>query len=336
MQVSERVNALDCYGTETPANDPEKALEAAGADFDLRKVPLDEWSGKPSGAGLHVVVREDTGTAIGQVGDNYKCFDNRSIFVPVTKPLIEAGARIERFQSLDDGRRAFMRLAWDDEHNLRVGGKVGDIVGRRCIISTAHDGKWAAKFSLQMLRLICSNGMTVPVGAYDMGLTHTVGGEQQLADLTQMVPMIEQYVPRFQVAADILATTEVKATDDRCSDIVQKIVDPSKLAGETKQGSPNRASLRVSRIMELFDGKQPGSDNRAVCNTGWGLYNAAVDYLTHGMGEDKPNGKDRTEQRFRSLLPGGTASRSILRAWDIVTKGLEVSGEIDAAVARLN
>ena len=38
MQVSERVNALDCYGTETPANDPEKALEAAGADFNLRKV----------------------------------------------------------------------------------------------------------------------------------------------------------------------------------------------------------------------------------------------------------------------------------------------------------
>lgn len=331
--VSERVNALDSFGVVAPKNDPRAALKAAGADFSLRKVSLEEWAGRPCGAGLHVVVREDTDTAIGQVGDNYTCFDNDEFFVPVATALIEqTGAHIDRFQSLDDGRRAFMRLSWDESHNIRVGGRVGDIVGRRCIVSTAHDGKWAAKFSMQMLRLICSNGMVVPVGTADMALTHTVGGQQQLADLSAIAPLIEQYQRQFETAANLLAETPIKPTDALCEQIVKRIADPNSLAGETKKKEPNRAAQRIAAIMELFDGKQPGFDNRAMRNTGWGLYNAAVDHMTHGTGEKA----EKVEQRFRSLLPGGTANRGIVRAWSIVTDGLGVSDRIRDAVAALN
>lgn len=329
------LNALDSYGTAVTGTDPVAALVAAGGDFTLRKEPLDKWSGKPCGKGLHVVIREDTETAIGQVGDNYEPFPNRDFFGPVASALIEqTGARIERFASLDDGRRAFMRLAWDDSHNLSIGGaKVGDIVGRRCIISTAHDGKWAGKFSMQMLRLICSNGMVAPIGAADMTLTHTVGGHQQLADLKGMAPTIELYVRQFQMAADMLADIPLMPSDPRCEAIIKRVCDPKGSAKDTQKGEPNRAKARIAAVMGLFDGKQPGAENRAVCNTGWGLYNAIVDHLTHGTGT---RGKNVAEQRYKSLLPGGPAARQIVSAWTEVTDGLGLTKAIETELAKLN
>jgi hypothetical protein len=302
-------------------------MRAAGALFGLRKVSLTEWSGKPANPDLFVVVREDTETVIGQVGRNYTCFPNSEFFVPVAEALVGTGAQITRFQMIDGGTRAFMRLAWPEDQNLRIGPpKVGDIVGRRAILSTSHDGKYAGKFVLQMLRLICSNGMTIPVGEYDMALTHTKGGKQQLVDLTKLVPRIETYIHRFQVAADMLAETRIDAGTDRATDIIAKIADPRETGKE-------RATKRITRIAELFDGGQPDSENRAIKNTGWGLYQATVDFFTHEKGT---RGKNEQEQRFKSLLPGGPANREIVRAWGIVTDGLGVTDALKSELVSVN
>ncbi|KKM63518.1 hypothetical protein LCGC14_1510620, partial [marine sediment metagenome] len=205
---STRINALDSFGTPSSSRtDPIKAMEAADGLYGLRKVLLAEFAGcKSSDANddLHVVVRTDTGRAIGAVGNSYECFANREFFGPTADALIETGARIDRFQTLADGTRAFMRLSWADDLNLTIGRpKVGDLVGRRCTLSTSHDGKWAGKFTFQMLRLACSNGMTAPVGTFDTTLTHTVGGHQQLIDLQKLVPLIDLYVRQFEHAANV-------------------------------------------------------------------------------------------------------------------------------------
>jgi hypothetical protein len=190
---------------------------------------------------------------------------------------------------------------------------------------------------MQMLRLACENGMVVPVGAYDMNMFHTVGGKLQLVELAQMIPSIETYVAKFQVAADILADTRIKAGSDEAMDIISKIADPKGGAKDKSSGEPNLAKSRVLRIAELFDGQQPGADTASVKDTGWGLYNAAVDYFTHDKGTR--GGDDagrRLEQRFKSLLPGGSANKEIVRSWGIVTDGLGVTDAINAEVAAVN
>lgn len=335
MVANRRINALDSFGsTVTSKKDPYAAMRKAGGLFSLKKVSLSKFSGVRCNDDLHVVVRTDTGAAIGQVGNNYEPFDNGAFFGPVAEALVETGAEITKFQMLDNGTRSFMRLAWPADKNLRIGKpKVGDIVGRRATLSTSHDGKFAGKFTLQMLRLACVNGMTIPVGAYAMDMFHTVGGRQQLVELFNMVPTIETYIRQFQVAADMLAETPVVAGSKLANDIITKIVDPNKAAKDTSCGDPNMAKQRFNRVAELFAGQQPGSDNAAVKNTGWGLYNASVDYFTH----DKiTHGENPTEQRFKSLLPGGQGSREIIRAWNIVTDGLGVSDAIDAELATVN
>jgi len=335
MKMSRLVNPLDAFGTQSPsATDPLAAIRAAGGAFGLKKISLAEFSGQKANPDLHVVVRSDTREAIGQVGNHYTCYDNERFFVPVASALIKTGARITRFQQLDNGARAFMRLAWDSDHNLRVGGKVGDIVGRRCMLSTSHDGKWAAKFSLEMLRLACSNGMILPVGAYDMSLFHTVSGEQQIVELTGLAPVMDKYVRRFSLAADLLAKTPIKPNDPRCLEIVRRIVDPQESAGVKKgDGSPNRGQVRINRVMSLFDGGQPGADNRAVANTGWGLFQAVNHFYNHDGGT---RGEDTVALRFKSLLPGGQGQKSIVRAWNVVTAGLGVDKELESALVELN
>jgi len=332
--VSTRHNALDSFGsTVRNKKDPYEAMRKAKGLFGLKKMSLAEFSGTPANPDLHVVVRTDTGEAIGQVGNNYEVFPNESFFGPTAEALVEAGAEITKFQMLDRGTRSFMRLAWPDDANLRIGKpKVGDIVGRRATLSTSHDGKYAGKFTLMMLRLACENGMTVPVGSFDMNMFHTVGGKQQLVELSNMIPTVETYVRQFQVAADMMAEVPVKAGSDLAMKIIGKVADPKGGAKDTSGGTPNLAKSRVMRIAELFEGEQPQADNVAIKDTGWGLYNACVDFFTHDKGTRGQNESERLEQRFKSLLPGGPAQREIVRAWGVVTDGLGVSNAIAAAV----
>lgn len=329
-------NALDSFGIKSPSRtDPILAMRAAGALFGLKKVSLADFAGVPANDDLHVVVRTDSGQAIGQVGKSYECFPNELFFGPTATALIEeTGAEIDRFQMLDHGVRSFMRLSWPSDRNICIGRpKVGDIVGRRCTLSTSHDGKYAGKFSLSMLRLMCSNGMTAPVGEYEFGLTHTVGGHQQLIDFQKLVPMIDRYIRQFEIAANILVETPALVTDDRTVSIVRKLVDPTQKAGEKKNGETNRAQDRVNRVMSLFDGGQPGADSLECRNTGWGLYQAANHFFTHEKGT---RGENKNEQRFKSLLPGGPANKEIVRAWGVVTEGLGVTEQIESQLALMN
>ena len=326
-------NALDSFGTanKKTAGSAADLIRQHGAAFKLEKVPLCDWSGRASIAGQFVVVRKDTNTAIGMVGENYAPLDNLDFFCPIADALVEGtGAKIDRFSTLDDGARAIMRLSWDQDFRIG-GGKVGDIVGRRAVITTSHDGKWAGKLILQALRLACSNGMTVPVGESEFGLTHSSNGKRQLADIVRMIPKIHDYFMQFQAAAEIMARTPILSTDTRCLDIIKKVMDPDKRSADTKSGELNKAGERVDRIHSLFT-KQAGADNRAIKGTAWGLFNAFTDYYNHGK---STCGENETEQRFRSLLPGrngGAAARDIVRAYGIVTKELKIEKAIAAAV----
>lgn len=335
VTTSTRTNALDSWGTRSPSKtDPMAALKAAGGLFGLRKETLAEYTGKPANPDLHVVVRtggDMPDTALGQVGNNYECFDNESFFGPTAEALIGTGARIDRCQLLDRGTRTFMRFSWDKDRNLIIGRpKVGDMVGMRGMLSTSHDGKWAGKFTLQMLRLVCSNGMTVPCGKFETTLTHTIGGHQQLADLTKLLPMIETYVRQFEGSANVLAETHIDMDDAKQRKnvwaIAAKMVDPAGKAGNKRDGSANRATERVNRVMELFGGGQPGATEREIAGTGWGLFNAGVDWFTHETGT---RGENKGQQRFKSLLPGGPAATQIVKAWDAVVDGLGVRGEME-------
>lgn len=339
MVASRLVNPLDAFGTKiTDPTDPVRALKDAGALFGLKKVSLAQFSGGKANSDLHVVIRTDTGQAIGAVGNSYEPFTNRSFFVPTAEALIkETGARIDSVSILDDGTRAFMRLSWPADRNIVIGRpEVGDIVGRRCTLSTSHDGKWAGLFTLQLLRLICSNGMVAPIGRYETRLTHTVGGHQQLIDLQKLIPMIDRYIRQFQVASNILVNTPVDPKAKKTLAIVRKIVDPTSKAAERKAGGANPAQTRINRVMELFGGEQPGGSEVESRGTGWGLYQAANHFFTHEKGTRGDNPTTIRMQRFKSLLPGGPADKDIARAWSVVTDGLGVSERIAAEVAALN
>ena len=180
-----------------------------------------------------------------------------------------------------------------------------------------------------MLRLACSNGMTIPIGCYDETLIHSTGGHTRLKDLQKLAPRIEQYVSQFEQVSNLLVETPIKPSDPRCLEIVQRMVDPKKTAKELKGGGENRASERVNRVMRLFDGEQPEADNSSIKNTGWGLYQAGVHYYTHEQGT---RGENEQEQRFKAQLPGGSANREIIKAWGAVTEGLGVADMVESMV----
>lgn len=333
VRQSTRVNSLDAFGDQIPKTlrrNPEAALAEVGGDYGLEKKTLSEWSGMPANDDIHAIIRTDTGACIGAVGNKYKPFSNVEFFVPPAQALIDTGAEIERIQITDGGTRAFMRLSWSDEFNVKVGDrKVGDIVGRRAILSTSHDSKYAGKCILQMLRLACSNGMTIPVAPYEVTLIHTSGGEQQLIDMTELAPTIGDYVEKFEVASEIMAGTKV--SEKRTEELVVKVADPGGHASTNKDGSNNKAMDRVSTMLRLINGMQPEGDGKALKNTAWGVYQGCVDWYTHRGGST-----DDSELGFKRLLPGasgGSASKQIVKAWNVITSELDLTDQIKAATS---
>ncbi len=339
-------NALDNFGIKAKNHaDPLEVMNRANALFKLKKVPLSEWSGKDANDDLHVVVREDTNQAISTVGKAYTTFDNESFFVPVATALVnETGARIDRFQMLNNGTKSFMRISWPQDKNIVIGRpKVGDIVERRCTLSTSHDGTMCGRFSMQMLRLICSNGMTAPVGQYQLNLTHTISGEFQLNQMEKMAIVADRYVNQFEAAANIMVDTRITPKDDRTLNIIKRVVDSKEQADETKKGDPNQAQKRINRVMELFDGGQPGADTDELKNTAWGLYQSLNHYYTHdknvrvGLPETDPSFATRQiESRFKNLIPGGHWNNRMIDAWNVVTDDLNISNQISEMVATFN
>lgn len=335
MVAATRVHPSDAFGTKSPSKkNPMSALRAAEADFTLRKTPLSEIlpAGMSCLPSQHVVIREDTNTVIGQVGESYETVDNMEFFAPIAESLVEqSGAQIERFAMTNDGRLGHMRLSWADDRNIVIGRpKVGDIVARRATLSTSHDGTRCGKMVLEMLRLACLNGMTVPCGQAEFYLTHTRGGKDQLAEIIRMVPQIEAYVRQFTVAGTIMSETGIDFNDKRCLEIVSKVMDPKKSAGNKKSGGRNQSQNRIDDVMTLLS-RQPGAESREIKGTAWGLFNGFADYFTHSRGENKS-----TEARFKALVPGkngGAGNREIVRAWNVVVDECGVRKAIDAASA---
>jgi len=330
--MSLRINALDNFGTPATramATDPMAVIRAAGADFDLESVSLNSL-GILSNDDLYCVRRSDDGRIIGQVGNQYAPMSNRDFFVPLAEALIEhTGARIERFAELGGGNRAFMRLMWEDDIKVGPNSKVGDVVGRRATLHTGHDGKWAGKLSLQMLRLICLNGMLVPVGKHEFTVVHSKGGVATLADIVRMIPRIDEYTTKFKAAAGVLIETPVTPTKAR--EVITSFVDPKDNAGETKNGEDNKTRQRVNRVWNLFNGGQPGAGTKAMKGTAWGVYNALTDDRQYGGRTSGDN--TEAEKRFKMMLPGGSANRGIIQAWDTTIDKLELRTAINAAVS---
>jgi hypothetical protein len=211
--------------------------------------------------------RKDTGEVFATVTDRYELLQNA--------PLVDCTESLFREKGMTGWKRkevvthggARMRALYDFPN---IGGKVdGQDLIFRLKVQNSFDGSLRASFQVGLVRLICSNGMAVPVNTLNLTKKHTASLETSFVGsaLDHAVQSFRTALPDFQKMSEMPVSQKDGKT------ILFNLAD-RKVFSERHAEAINEIWERPRNL--------------------WNLYNAATQHFTHNV-EAGSRGKPRFE-----------------------------------------
>jgi uncharacterized protein DUF932 len=205
------------------------------------------------------LIRSDTHQVLNVVSDRYKLIPHATLFSPVADALDALSLSVERevVETGMDG--AYARMMWvfgDLEMEVRKGDPI------RLALIARNSYNYEAKFDLSVgaFRLVCENGLMVPVGgaAYGMKRKH-VGAFSVEAAIGEVQTYMSQ-------TPDMIAAWKRWVKVDCSSEMLEAVLKNQTLIGK-------KAS---EQVLEYY-----GTQKQTV----WDAYNALTWYATHNVNE---------------------------------------------------
>ena len=280
----------------------EIAYRMAGLDWEVEKRTIIVPPTYEGGVNLPLpdhkaVVRKDTNTVLGLVGNGYRCFQNLEM-ANFADELVEDGSlRIHTAGSLRGGAKVWLL------------GKIGsteivptDRVDHYLFLWNGHDGKSALRCAFTTVRVVCANTARVALSqsrGEGISIRHTknmalkVGEARRVLDIGQKAfAESDEFMKKM---SDIPMTTSDWI--DFCLTIFPS--PPVSEDGEFSKRAMTRADNNRSTLTSLYhDGR--GARIPGVQGTAWGAYNAITEYAGYHR-------QTRGDQRFESLMMGSGA-----------------------------
>jgi hypothetical protein len=240
--------------------DTEDERVSAAYDYEVECAPLFSDHGPTRFFGTR---RKDTGEIFATVTSAYEVLQNRQ--------LVEAAEAAFRTKGMTGWKRkvvvtyggARCYVIYDFPG---IGGKVaGQDLTFRLKIQNSFDGTIRASFVVGLFRLICSNGLAMPVGTLNLTQKHTTALEIDFVGRT-----VEQALKAFFDALPFFESmTAIRVSQDEGKAIVQGFGERHLLG--------RRQADAIVRIWE----HPRHEEDRA--RTLWNLYNAVTQHLTHDV-----------------------------------------------------
>jgi len=241
-------------------NDTEDERVSSAYDYEVECAPLFSDNGPTRFFGTR---RKDTGEIFATVTSAYEVLQNRQ--------LVEAAEAAFRAKGMTGWRRkvvvtyggARCYVIYDFPG---IGGRVaGQDLTFRLKIQNSFDGTIRASFVVGLFRLICSNGLAMPVGTLNLTQKHTTALEIDFVGRT-----VEQALKAFFDALPFFESmTAIRVSQDEGKAIVQGFGERHLLG--------RRQADAIVRIWE----HPRHEEDRA--RTLWNLYNAVTQHLTHAL-----------------------------------------------------
>ena len=272
------------YGTKFEKGFTSKdALKHAGLDYE---VELQELSTGSQVLDSHkAVVRTDSDSVLGVVGNGYEPLQNKDAFRFFDAIVEGKEARYETAGALKGGRQIWL-LA-------KINGQIpiikDDIVDKFFLLTNRHDGMGSVSGRVTPVRVVCDNTLTAAMG-------HNVKEEVRIVHRGNVAD-------RLEFAGTLLA--RVGAFYDELSEVYRKfakinikekqmkayvaealrpygsIKDEQQVIDELKEEAQStRLITEVNKVMELVETGR-GTDIKGVRGTLWGTYNAITEYVDH-------------------------------------------------------
>lgn len=231
-------------------------------NYEVEKQTLHLPSGKATE--YFGTVRKDTEEILGVVTKQYGIVQNREIF-GTGEALFDTlgyGNRWSKYVLTHGGARAH---AIYDFRDIGVEVAKNDRLIMRLKVQNSFDGSLGASLTVGLFRLVCSNGLALPINTVSISKKHTLSLDKETFALNAKaaVALFRNSVP----AIERMTVTEI---GHRGGLVALGNMVRSKVMSE-------RMALEIRKVWERPSYKEDEQ------RTAWSLYNAVTQHLTHNV-----------------------------------------------------
>ena len=235
------------------------------------------------------LVRSDNDKMLGVVGQNYAPMLNATFADIVNTLEDKTSCTLRTYGEQADGKKLYAKLTHPSMQDFQMNA-IGDEVASSIVIANGHAGALAFRMYIEYMRLICLNGLTIPVRKNFVYARHTKNYMEKIGDLTDNISSVVEAYDNNKETLKRLDRKFVTGFSPRewFADFFKyyKKPRPIKRDGKIIQWTPPDYSTKAINNMNALE--LCYADSGAV-GTYWGMLNAVTYFIDH-MQSNKPNG----------------------------------------------
>lgn len=283
-----------------------EAIEAAGLNYrvDLKSLNTEDGTAVAQRKG---VVRTDSGTVLGVVGNSYVPVQNYQAFGFLDAVVAEGGLRYHTAGALGNGERIWMLAKLPSQ--IRVKGSE-DIVDKFLLLSNTHDGTTALRVYFTPIRVVCQNTLNMAEGmsvGQGIAIMHKGDLHAKIQQAQRVLGLAERFYDDAEGMIDILS--HHTPTLEQLRSYFEALY-PDPVDGDNARAKKVRENL--ARIFETGI----GLDIPEIKGTSWAAYNAVTEWVDHYRPARCANPLDRASRRLQSSW-FGTGAKMKAKAWSL-------------------
>ena len=248
----------------------EQALELAGLNFEVKKIPVVV---KSNGLDLEMpdkflTYRTDLNQALGVVGARYEVLQNKDAFSFFDTIIEESEAVYETAGALGKGEKIFI-TAKMPEH-IRITG-TDDLTEVYVLLTSSHDGSGTVTAAITPIRVVCQNTLNAALRSTQnkIHIRHTTNLKFNLAQAHKLMGITNSLTTELNSCFNSLATKSI--TDAKVKELITELFTSQK-----------DDSTRITNIRDaVFASYSAGIGQDKIVGTAWGAYNGITHYLDH-------------------------------------------------------
>ncbi len=284
----------------------EEAIDAAGLNYRVGLCPLKTIYGEPV-TGRRAVIREDTRTVLGVVGDSYVPIQNRECFKFLDAVVDDEGLRYHTAGALGLGERIWLLSKLPD--TIRVKNS-DDVTEQFLLLSNSHNGSSSLRVYFTPIRVVCANTLAVADRtSHGRGVAIRHAG-----DLTAKISQAREVLGLARVFYDDLAL-KIDRLAGYYPSVDQLQSYFRSLYPDPETGNKTRSRNTREHLLRLFESGR-GQDLPEIKHTAWAAVNAVTEYVDHERPTRGHTPEKLAERRLRSQW-FGSGARLKQRAWQL-------------------
>jgi len=224
------------------------------------------------------IVREDTETVLGVVGNRYLPIQNSEAFNFFDNVVGNKDAFYDTAGALGQGERIWLLAKLPGD--IQVAGK--DTVEKYLLLVNSHDGSTALQMMFTPVRVVCQNTLNMALNkkiGHGISIRHTKNAQHKIQEAQRALGMAVTYYNNFETTANQMATA--RFSDAQMTNLINKLF-PAPKVRKNKEELGEVDSTVTSRSKEqLMTLWNSGTGIAPFRGTAWGAFNAVTEYADY-------------------------------------------------------